>query len=59
MTRYIMKNYKPDLQSDKWEYLIFDENFHELNSIVLSPDDAKSLEYIPVSPMDLYRETRK
>jgi len=59
MNRYIMKNYKPNLQSDKWEYIIFDEKFNELSTLILNPTDAVSLGYTPISPMDLYRETRK
>lgn len=59
MTKYIMKNYKPDLQSGEWEYSIFDENYKEIEVLILTPENAIGLGYTSISPIDYYNKVAK
>lgn len=52
--KYIMKNRILSLQSDKWEYCIYDKSYKNIYNLILTPDQAKCLPLKSLSPMEVY-----
>ncbi len=54
IAKYIMKNHKVDLQSDKWVYCVYDAGYKHIYDLTLTPDQAKKLPLEALSPMQIY-----